>query len=74
MTQAPQTVTVTVNDEPRTLAAPATLAQLLAELGQAGRPGVAAAVNGEVVARALWATRLLAPQDRVLVIKATQGG
>ncbi|MFY9925204.1 MAG: sulfur carrier protein ThiS [Opitutaceae bacterium] len=65
---------ITVNDRPHALAAGATLLALLGELGLAERRGVAAAVNGEVVPKAAWATRSLARNDRVLVIRATQGG
>lgn len=64
---------VLVNDEPRPLRASTTLAALLAELG-ADRKGVAAALNGAVVPRADWSRRVLASGDRVLVIRATQGG
>ncbi len=66
--------TIRVNDEPRTLAGPATLAEVLRELGLEERKGVAAAVNGAVVARAEWSGRKLGHGDRVLVIRATQGG
>ena len=65
---------VFVNDRPHALAGPATLLGLLGELGLAERRGVAAAVNGEVVPRVEWAARALAEGDRVLVIRATQGG
>ena len=65
---------VFVNDRPHGLAGPAPLAELLRELGFAGRRGIAAAVNGEVVPRAAWESRPLAEGDRVLVIRATQGG
>jgi sulfur carrier protein len=68
------TLEVLVNDRPHALAAPASLAHLLRELGLAERKGVAAAVNGEVVPRAAWDGRMLAGDDRVLVIRATQGG
>ncbi|HEX3728983.1 MAG TPA: sulfur carrier protein ThiS [Opitutaceae bacterium] len=66
--------TIIVNDQPRALAAGATVASLLAELGLRGRQGVAVAVNGAVVARSLWTDRALGAADRVLVIQATQGG
>jgi len=69
-----QTLSVFVNDRPHALAAPATLMGLLSEIGLDGRKGVAAAVNGEVVPRAAWGSRALAERDRVLVIRATQGG
>jgi len=63
-----------VNDRPHALAGAATLMALLGELWLAEQRGVAAAVNGEVVPRAEWRSRELAERDRVLVIRATQGG
>jgi len=36
--------------------------------------GVAAAVNGDVVRRAAWATTQLADGDQVEVVTAVQGG
>jgi sulfur carrier protein len=74
MSTATTTSVIYVNDQPRPLAAPATLLALLNELGHAGRKGVAVAVNGVVVPRAEWPSRLLADADHVLVIQATQGG
>jgi sulfur carrier protein len=68
------TTAITLNDKPHALASPATLMGLLSGMGLAGRKGVAAAVNGEVVPRAAWAERTLAEKDKVLVIRATQGG
>jgi len=65
---------ITVNDEPRALPAAATLETLIAELGLAGRGGMAVAVNDSVVQRARWVEQTLAEGDRVLVIRATQGG
>ena len=63
-----------VNDQPQELGAGATLLAVLAGLGLAERKGIAAAVNGAVVPRAGWPARALAAGDRVLVIRATQGG
>ena len=74
MSAAPEKVEIVLNDRPHELAAPATLLAVLGGLGLAGRSGVAAAVNGEVVPRGLWETRALARRDRVVVIRATQGG
>jgi sulfur carrier protein len=68
------TATILVNDRPQALAAGATVAGLVQELGLAGRKGVAVAINGAVVARSEWPAQALAPDDRVLVIQATQGG
>ncbi len=65
---------ILLNDQPREVAPRATLAALLAELGLAERKGVAVAINDAVVPRSAWAQRSLAEGERVLVIRATQGG
>ncbi len=64
---------VTVNDEPKETAA-RTLADLLAELGVAQEPAVAAAVDEQVVSRSRWSTHALVEGARILVIRAAQGG
>lgn len=74
MSTATATFTIFVNDAPRALAAPTTLLELVRDLGLAERKGVAVAVNGNVVARATWPMHPLADGDRVLIIRATQGG
>ena len=74
MSTATASLTIRVNDEPRTLAGPTMLDALLRELGFAERKGVAVAVNNSVVPRAAWPAHALADRDRVLVIRATQGG
>jgi sulfur carrier protein len=74
MNATTETLRIVLNDRPHELAGPATLLALLGGLGLAGKRGVAAAVNGEVVPRASWETRMLAERDRVVVIRATQGG
>lgn len=66
--------TITLNDRPRTLNGDRTLSALVAELGLAERRGVAVAVNGAVVSRSGWSAHELREGDRVLVIRATQGG
>lgn len=67
-------MTIHVNDVPRDLAAGTTLAALLTELGHADRKGLAVALNDEVAPRATWPDRVLTDRDRVLIIRATQGG
>ena len=74
MNTAAASLTIRINDEPRTLAGPTMLDALVRELGLAGRKGVAIAVNNCVVPRATWPERALAEGDRVLVIRAAQGG
>ncbi len=67
-------VTVTVNEEPRELQQAATVMALVADLGLGDRNGIAVAINGAVVPRAVWPARVLEQGDRVLLIQATQGG
>jgi sulfur carrier protein len=71
---ASPTLGIYLNDQPHALAGPATLMAVLTGLGFADRRGIAAAVNGEVVPRSAWESRILAERDRVIVIRATQGG
>jgi sulfur carrier protein len=66
-------VWVKLNGEPRVLPDGTTMARAVAEL-TALPSGVAAAVNGEVVARGSWAATLLRDGDQVEVVTAVQGG
>ncbi|RZK40505.1 MAG: sulfur carrier protein ThiS [Hymenobacter sp.] len=50
------------------------LADFLVSLGQMQTRGLAVAVNDFVVPRAEWATHAVQPHDRILLIRATQGG
>jgi sulfur carrier protein len=64
-----------VNDEPREVSADAySVETLFGDSGLPSRDGVAVAVNDGVVPRSQWAGRALNDGDRVLVIRATQGG
>ena len=64
---------ITVNGEP--LEFRGTLADLVeARLDDRCRPGVAAAVNQEVVPRGRWEEHALRPGDRVELVTAVQGG
>jgi sulfur carrier protein len=69
------TVAVTINGEGRELPAGATVATLVASLGNApqGR-GVAVAVEGEVVPRGQWPNTELHDGAAVEVVVAVQGG
>lgn len=66
------TTAITVNGEPREVAAGTSLRDVLAPLGL-DRPGIAAALNGAPLARAQW-VRALAPGDAVIVIEMVAGG
>ncbi len=61
---------VRLNGEPRQLPEGATLVDLLGEPA----PGVACAVNGEVVPRDQWRHYRLREGDRVEFVRAVQGG
>jgi sulfur carrier protein len=68
-------MTVIVNGRPAQVAAGETVAGVLATLGHApGGPGIAVALNGEVVPRGAWATTSLGDHDRLEVLGASQGG
>ncbi|WP_128376080.1 sulfur carrier protein ThiS [Streptomyces cavernae] len=64
---------ISVNGEPRQIAAGTALDTLVATL-TAAPTGVAAALNETVVPRAQWASTPLAEGDRVEVLTAVQGG
>ncbi|MCI2422596.1 sulfur carrier protein ThiS [Saccharopolyspora sp. K220] len=64
---------VLINGEPRQIAADATLASALREFGVPER-GVAVALDGAVVPRALWPTTGLRPDATIEVLTAVQGG
>ena len=63
-----------VNNTPHETAHAETLTQLLAHLAFDQPRGLAVAVNDTVVPRAEWAAHALKEQDRVTIIRATQGG
>jgi sulfur carrier protein len=68
-------MTVIVNGRPAEVAAGETVAGLLAALGHPpGGPGIAVALNGEVVPRGAWVTTSLGDRDRLEVLGASQGG
>jgi len=65
---------VTLNGVRRPLRSPL-LADLVREAGHdPSRPGIAVAVNGEVIPRASWTLRRLERGDEIEVVGAVQGG
>jgi sulfur carrier protein len=64
---------VIVNGEPRELADGTSLAEVVAS-ETTPRPGVAAALNDEVVRRSAWEATTLRDDDRIEVLTAVQGG
>ena len=71
--QSTARVDVHVNGEGRAVAAGTTVADLLGELGLAGRK-VAVAVNRSVVPRTGHASRILEAGDRIEILEAVGGG
>ena len=63
-----------VNNTPQEVAAPCTVAEALARLDLTSPRGLAVAVNDTVVPRAEWDAHPLQPNDRLTLIRATQGG
>ncbi len=64
---------ITVNAEPRTVAARLTVSGLVRTLELPDR-GIAVAVDGSVVPRSDWESSVIAPDARVDVVTALQGG
>ena len=68
-------MTVIVNGQPAQVTDGQTVAELLERLGHPpGGPGIAVALNGEVVPRSAWSTTGLDDDDRLEVLGASQGG
>ena len=65
--------TVTVNGESRLLGDDTTVADLVRSLG-AGPRGIAVARNEDVVPRSAWSATVVAPDDRIEILDAAQGG
>ncbi len=66
---------ILLNGEDSDLAPGATVAFVLDRLGlELEAPGVAVAVDGEVVPRAAWESFTLGGEARVEVLRAMQGG
>lgn len=65
---------IRLNDASREVPAATTVGALLRELGVAERQGIAVAVNDAVVPRSSWGTQELRDADRVVVLRAMQGG
>jgi sulfur carrier protein len=67
-------MTIYVNNESRQLADTAVVADVLRSLNIVGQKGMALAVNSTVVPRQEWDNYSLKDNDKIMIIKATQGG
>ncbi len=65
---------ITINNKAYELPEGGTVADAVALLGLPSVQGIALAVNSDVIPRHLWAASILNEQDKLMIIKATQGG
>jgi sulfur carrier protein len=65
---------VFVNNELKEVKNQLSISEFLTENQLNASKGVAIAINNEVVPKARWATTCLKENDRISVIRATQGG
>ena len=63
-----------LNNQPETLSQPHSVSQILDRLQLQHTRGIAIAVNNQIVPKAKWPEHLLQDNDKVTVIRATQGG
>lgn len=66
-------IEITVNGEPRALAA-TTVGEALAALAQPPGRGLAVALNGALVTRARWDSTPVTAGDRLEIVRAVSGG
>lgn len=65
---------VLVNNQPIQTPDSCTLDKLMPLLGITDTRGLAVAVNEQVIAKINWLSYELLPEDKIMLIKATQGG
>jgi len=65
---------LSVNNKPEKLEQGNTLAGLLLQLNLLEKRGIAVAVNNAVIGRAQWEKHTLNENDKITIIRPTQGG
>lgn len=65
---------IIVNDETIQCEADSSILNMLENLSLESLEGMAVAVNNEVIHKSQWKTHLLQENDKVIIIRATQGG
>ncbi len=65
---------LTVNDKPMELQNGSSLRDLLQHLSLGTKRGIAVAVNAEVIAGEDWGNKQLTENDKIIIIRAAQGG
>lgn len=67
-------MTVYINNKDFQLTPSSNIAAALQSVGIPAGNGTALAVNSNVIPRAQWDTHILNENDKIMIIKATQGG
>lgn len=67
-------MTVYINNKSFKLSVGSNIATALQTVGIPAGNGTALAVNSNVIPRAQWDTHILNDNDKIMIIKATQGG
>tara|TARA_Y100001968_G_C19196524_1_gene637785 strand:- start:116 stop:319 length:204 start_codon:yes stop_codon:yes gene_type:complete len=65
---------VSVNEEKKTLPSNTSLAEAIEAFYLKETNGIAVAINERVIKRENWTTEMLRPNDKILIIRAAQGG
>ncbi len=65
---------VQINSEEHQLEQSVSLMSMLERLELNNKKGIAIALNEEVIPKAQWESTELSDNDKILIIKATQGG
>lgn len=65
---------ITINKDPKTIGTDSRLLQLLKDVKLLYQKGIAIAVNDQVITRDNWELFQLKENDKITIIKATQGG
>lgn len=65
---------LSVNNEPEKLQSGNKLSELLSQLNLLDKRGIAVAVNNSVIAKPYWNSCELKENDKITIIRPTQGG
>ena len=65
---------ISINKELKTISTDSRLIQLLKDIKLIDKKGIAIAVNDQVITRNNWEQFQLNENDKITIIKATQGG
>jgi len=66
-------IKITINSQTKTILEDTSVTILLTQIKQPEN-GIAVAINNQVIPKAIWPEHQLKTDDKILIIKATQGG